>query len=442
MKQETTELRNSYIFLFWIPLASTWFMMGVEGPFLNAIIARLGDPKYNLAAYGVAYSLAILVEAPVIMLLSASTALVKDAHSYRKLFRFTFVLNVFVTIVMLLLAIPSLFSFIGEGLIGLPHKVSTLTHMCMVFLIPWPAAIGLRRFYQGILIINKRTRRVAYGTIIRLIAMSSTAALLFTLSSLPGAWVGAIALSMGVCVECIACRIMVHAILRQIQGQTESNTQPLTYKKIIKFYTPLAMTSFLSLGAHPIVTFFVGQSRMALESLAVLPVVSSFTFLFKSFGLSYQEVVIALAGDRYQQYRPIKRFALILGAILTVIYCGFVLTPLMSIWYGSVSGLTEELIRLAVPATLILISVPLWEVWLSVQRGSLVIGHKTTPVTIATVIELCGIIIILVLGVKVFDLIGAIAGVSALIIGRSCAIFYLFFPMNAVLSKLKSSPKI
>ena len=53
-------------------------MMASEGPFLAAIIARLPDPEFNLGAYGVTFALAILIEAPVIMLMSAATSIVKD----------------------------------------------------------------------------------------------------------------------------------------------------------------------------------------------------------------------------------------------------------------------------------------------------------------------------------------------------------------------------
>ncbi|MFI5142626.1 MAG: hypothetical protein ACHQHM_01210, partial [Thermoanaerobaculales bacterium] len=68
-------LTQRRIFAFWAPLAATWLMMAVEGPFLGAVIARLAEPKYNLAAWGVAFSFAMLVEAPIIMMLSAATAL-------------------------------------------------------------------------------------------------------------------------------------------------------------------------------------------------------------------------------------------------------------------------------------------------------------------------------------------------------------------------------
>ena len=55
------------IFLFWLPLAGTWLMMAVEGPYLAAIIARLDRPTENLAAFGVAFAFAIIIEAPVIV---------------------------------------------------------------------------------------------------------------------------------------------------------------------------------------------------------------------------------------------------------------------------------------------------------------------------------------------------------------------------------------
>ncbi len=126
MKDTKLGVTKWIIFLFWVPLASTWLMMSLEGPFLSAIIARLTEPKYNLAAYGVAFSFALLIEAPIIMLMSAATALVKDFYSYRKLFLFTLYLNIIITILMGILVIPQIFFFLTESVIGLPKKISHL----------------------------------------------------------------------------------------------------------------------------------------------------------------------------------------------------------------------------------------------------------------------------------------------------------------------------
>jgi len=77
-----SELTNRRILGFWLPLASTWLMMSVEGPFLMAVIARLQNPTENLAAYGIAFVLALVIESPVIQFLSSSTALVSNRDTY------------------------------------------------------------------------------------------------------------------------------------------------------------------------------------------------------------------------------------------------------------------------------------------------------------------------------------------------------------------------
>ena len=58
----------------WYPLALTWLMMSVEGPFIVAVISRLSDPTPNLAAFSVAFAIAMLVESHIMMLLSAGAA--------------------------------------------------------------------------------------------------------------------------------------------------------------------------------------------------------------------------------------------------------------------------------------------------------------------------------------------------------------------------------
>jgi hypothetical protein len=72
------------VFSAWWPLATSWLFMGLELPAVSAALARLPDPTISLAAYGgVIFPLALLIESPIIMLLSASTALSKDLRSHQ-----------------------------------------------------------------------------------------------------------------------------------------------------------------------------------------------------------------------------------------------------------------------------------------------------------------------------------------------------------------------
>jgi len=405
-------------------------MMSLEGPFIAAIIARLVDPKFNLAAYGVAFSFALIVEAPVIMMMTASTSLVKDYQSLQKLRQYTWMLNGVITIAMLILIIPKIFFFITIDLIGLPENVAKLTHVATIILLPWPGAIGFRRFYQGVLIRNHATRRVAFGTGIRLISMASTALGLFVFTKLPGVYIGTAALSAGVTVEAISTRIMVGKILGRIKAAPDIRAEkevPLTFKFINKFYYPLALTSMLTLGVHPLITFFIGKSHMALESLAVLPVVSSFVFLFRGIGLSFQEAAITMLGSNKANDRVIYKFATALGATLAAALIITAITPLAQLWFSKVSGLSVELTGLALTPLLIMGLFPASTVLISMQRAILVKAGKTSLITNATIIEVLTIISVLYIGIIHLSAIGVVAAASAFLSGRLAANTYLYF---------------
>ncbi|HSP32961.1 MAG TPA: hypothetical protein VLU46_01440, partial [Thermoanaerobaculia bacterium] len=210
--------RRASIVLFWVPLAATWFMMGVESPYIAAIVARMPAAEPSLAAFGVATALAWLVESPIMMLFSAATALVHDRDSYLALRRFTFLLCTIVAFAMFLLGLPPVFHVVGERLIGLPPEIARLARNATVILILWPAAIGYRRFYQGVLVRHHLTRRVAYGTVVRLVAMSVTAALFAMTTHFAGATIGACALIAGVVSEAIASRWMAREVVSELLG--------------------------------------------------------------------------------------------------------------------------------------------------------------------------------------------------------------------------------
>lgn len=420
----TEGLTYRKIFLFWGPLALTWLMMAFEQPILIAFIARLNDAKYNLAAFGIAGSFAMIVEAPVIMLMSASTTLVRGRNSYRKLKRFTDILNAGVTGIQLIILIPPVFRYIVTGLMGVPENVARIAHVALLIFLPWAASIGYRRFYQGILIRNDLTRRVTYGTMIRLSVIVVTGMLLF-MTDIRGAYVGAGAMALAVLCEAIATRVMASGTLKKLLQHDDKENCSMRLRSIARFYYPLALTSILSLGVHPFVTFFLGRSYMAVESLAVLPVVSSLVFIFRSMGLSYQEVNIALIGERKQNYRMLRNYAIYLGIVVTLLISVLAFTPLANLWFINISGLSKELADLSYLPLKILILHPALTVLLNFQRSSLIINGTTGPISLATAIELIGIIAVLLVCVVFLNLAGVIAASIAFMIGRCLSNLYL-----------------
>ncbi|MBT3326438.1 MAG: hypothetical protein HN396_09370 [Gemmatimonadales bacterium] len=433
-------LSQRSIALFWAPLAATWVMMATEGPLIAAVIARMPDPTFNLAAHGVTFALAILIEAPVIMLMSAATALVRDRTSFLKLRNFAFALNFLSTAGLLVLLIPSVFNWVTGSLIGLPAEVSSLTYGALWFMLPWPGAIGYRRFLQGVLIRAGKTRLVAWGTVIRLIAMALASLCGFLWLDIPGSWIGAMALGIGVSVEAVAARFMAAPTVRGLldrKGDLEATGREISYRDIASFYLPLALTSLIGLTVQPLLTFFMGRSVAPLESLAVFPVVHSLSFFFRSMGLAFQDVAIALMGERLENFRELRRFALTLGGAtsLGIALVGF--TPLSHVWFVRISGLTPELTAFALIPTRLLVPLPFLSVILSLQRAILVQGRRTKHITVASAVELAAVALVFVSLGWGLNLVGATAAFAAFLGGRLASNAYLL-PSCASVIRTKS----
>lgn len=434
---QPTELSTRAVLKFWWPLASTWLLMALEGLLLAFIVARLPAPRENLAAYGVAFAFAIIVEAPVILLMSASTALVKDAQGYRALWRFTVRLNLIITAVMALLVLPPVFDRVA-ALIGLEPAVARLVHAALLLLLPWPAAIGDRRFHQGLMIRGNRTGRVAVGTVVRVGAMATTAVLLALSGRVDGASVAGAALSVGVLTEMVMVRRMVRPILAPLREEARALgpvvPPDLSQRAVLQFYAPLAMTSVIALASQPVITFFMGRAPFPLQSLAVLPVLHGLTFVFRALALSYQEVAIALAGERGENFARIRGVAQ--GLFATVLGCLGVIawTPLGPFWLGQVQGLDPELAAFALMPLRIYAFLPALSVVQSFQRAMLVHGRRTAPMGWSTTVELGVLALSLGLLIALTPVPGAVAAAIATLCGRVAGIGVLFGHVRRVVS--------
>jgi hypothetical protein len=419
------------VLAFWAPLAATWLMMAVEGPYVAAIIARLADPTRNLAAYGIAFSFAFMAEAPIIMMMTAANALVTDRQSLVALRRFGRQLNVGLTLVMAVALVPPIFRFATDRVIGLPAELASLTHVSTALLLPWPAAIGYRRFYQGILVRHHLPRRVAYGTVVRLVTMSIVAAGLAIATNLAGAYVGSLSLCAGVLAEAAASRWMARDIVARLLAGGSSSKAPLTRREISRFYVPLALTSLLAIAVNPLVTLFLGRGRSPIESLAVLPVVMGLVFIFRSGAIAYQEVAVALSGgDRGREAR-IARVALGLACASALALGGFSFTPAGHAWFTRVAGLSPELAAFAIWPAQLLALVPALDYTLALQRARLVLARRTRVITAATAIEAATIAVVLAAGIGRLDWVGITAAGAAILAGRLAGNVYLYARSSA-----------
>jgi len=418
-------LTSGRIFRTWWPLAASWILMALEGPALNIVVARLADPKIHLAAYGsLVFPLALLIEAPIIMLLAASTALCKDWAAYRKIRRFMHVTSAALTALHALVAFTPLYGLIVGGVIGAPEEIIEPSRIGFMVMLPWTWAIAYRRFNQGVLIRFGHSLTVGIGTAVRLLFDGAALAVGFALQSVPGTTVATAAIIAGVVGEAAYVGWRVRPVLRTELAETSESADPLTYRAFFRFYVPLSLTTLVLLGARPVVTAAISRMPNALDSLAVLPVVTSLTFLLRSTGIAYSEVVITHL-DIKGSARALRRFALGLIAAVTVGLLLIAATPLSRLWFGTVTGLSENLVRLARSGlwfALLLPGVSALQSWL---RGIVLHSRRTRSVTEATLIYFILLAGILWVGIEWSRYSGVHVGLVAMTAGELAAAGWL-----------------
>ncbi len=400
--------------------------MGVELPLISATVSRMANPEVNLAAYGgVVFPLSLVIEAPVIMLLVASTARCKDWQTYRLMRNFMLILGGSLTCIHMVLAFTPFFSFVVDDILGVPEAVRNPAQVGLQIMTPWTMAIAVRRFLQGIVIRSGQTRLVGLGTVVRL---SVSVSILFggmLAEQFSGIVVATAALSGGVLVEAVFVLVCVRPVLRELQHKVPDSQEKLSFKQLSSFYWPLAVTPLVTLATLPIGSAAISRMPSPLESLAVWPVLGGLTFVFRSMGFAIQEVVVTLK-DQSQFLSPLRQFV---GGI-SLVMCGALFliasTPLSTFWFESVAVLSPELSSLGQTALWIAVILPAFSPWESLYQGSLVYYGETTRITQAVVLYLLGSSAVLGIGVYNQQITGLYVGLFAVIVGLSVQLLWLW----------------
>ncbi len=359
--------------------------MGIEQPAIAAVIARLPDTKVQLAAYGsVVFPIALLIEAPIIMLLAASTELSRDRVRYAQMVRYTRIMGIALTGLHIVVAATPAGPWFIEAALSVPSEVAQASRPGLWLMIPWSWAIASRRTGQGLLIRTGKSRIVGLATGVRLLVSSTVLATGVLTQAASGVEIGTAALAVGVLSEAAFVHVFVRRVVAT-QLPATSEAPPLTGSGFLSFYVPLALTPVVILVIQPIGTAAISRMPEVLGSLAVWPVVVGLGFVLQSVGLAFNEVVVALVA-RPGAREVLWRFAWRLALTLTVIWLSFSLSPLAAVWFEHVANLPSDLVEPALLGLVIAAPQPASRVLQSWYQGLLVAEHRTRPITEAVVV--------------------------------------------------------
>ena len=429
-------MKQRDVFWFWLPLFASWLMMTAEGPIVSAAINRLPDEVIMLAAQGIIVSLSVTIESPIINLLATSTALVKDRSSFLLMRRFTIHWMIFLTAVTIIIAFTPVFDLVVRRGLGAPEEIAVWVQPGLKIMTFWSAAIAWRRFLQGLLIHFNMPRKMAWGTAVRLVVSGGVVIGLAKFTQLPGAYIGSIALMVGVVAEAIYATIAVRPLLQNELSVNAplSTDAPLTYRDLFWFHLPLAGTSLLILLVQPMVAFTLARLDKPVESLAAWPLVFQIMLMARAAAFALPEAVISLTKGP-ETIRPVRRFTLNLAAVLTGLMALLIISPLASYYIFTVQDMTRSVGNLALsslPYFAILPALTAVSVWL---RGLLITRRVTNDVNIGMFINMGVTAVTLSVGLS-FQLPGLPTAAIALNIAAVCEIMYLawrtqrYFPIG------------
>ena len=297
----------------------------------------------------------------------------------------------------------------------------------------WSAAIAWRRFLQGVLIHFGYTRRVAWGTVVRLASSAGTAAVMGLYSDLPGVVIGSSALMAGVIAEAAYATIAVRPILddQLSPAHSVSSSAEMSYGELFWFHLPLAFTSVLAVLAQPLVTSSLARLQNPMVSLAAWPIVFQVTLMARAAAFAWPEAVIALSKGR-ETFLPIRRFTFGMAAVISVLMALFVFTPLSTFYIFVVQDMTQVVGELAQSSLVLFLLFPALAVFVSWLRGLLIKRRVTSKINIGMVINLTVTAIILAIGIA-FQLPGLPTAAVALNVAVLCEVIYLAWRTGKVL---------
>lgn len=411
-------LTQKRILLTWLPLAASWLLMALESPYISAALARLSEAERMIAAFGLAMSLSITIESPVISLLATSTALARSRQNYQMLRRFTLHLMLATTLLQFLLGWTPLFDIVVKTIMGVPESLLAPVRLGLQLMLPWSAAIAWRRFRQGIMIRYGHSGQVGRGTVLRLLGSAGTATIFAYFLHAPGIVVGTLALSVGVTAEAIYAHwASARLVAERFGGDAmQSNLPDLGYRELVNFHWPLATSNLLYLFTQPIIAAALARSANPELNLAAWPVLNGLLFITRAPEMALPEVTIALNEERESQ-AAIRRFAFGVGLTLTVFLALVAFTPLSGVYFHSLIGVTTDLSSIAQQGAGLALLMPLALSFVTTSRGLLTAQRNTRPQAVAMVLELLTLVAVLVAGVLLNQ-----PGVSMAAFGMSAAL--------------------
>lgn len=276
-----------------IPLSLCDLSMACIDPMIFFALACLPNTRENIAAIGIAKAICVFFESPIIMLLQTSNTFALNPISSKTLFYFMILFCSSLSLILGGISTPFIFNSTLATYMNIPAPLVESTRQAVYLLILWPFIIGVRRYYQGILI------RFSYQNIIGMAGLLRVAIAGLSLGigvylRINGALLASCTLLIGAFSECAIIVIFAMKLKYPKVNPVLSEADfPTTIYGTWKFYWPLANSMIILWGGRLLLLAIIARSLNAITALIVWTSAWSIILVISNSTRMVQQIFIA-----------------------------------------------------------------------------------------------------------------------------------------------------
>lgn len=218
-----------------------------------------------------------------------------------------------------------------------------------------------------------------------------------------------------------------------MNNKIKSKEEKIDYKRLLKFFIPLAVTPFFITSIHTLMNAAIARLPYPELSIAVFTIVKGISNAIKAPTRMFMQISVSMVDGR-KSYLKASKLVWLLSGLFFIVLASLGYTPLGNWFLRSIMGLNDpDTIKFTLLGLRITAFLPIVETLRNFHRGLVISHEKTRIVTAGTAVRLLVISIFLFLAVK-FQLFSGVVtaslawtagiGIEALVVVFGVIYFY------------------
>jgi Na+-driven multidrug efflux pump len=425
-------LSTKKILWFFIPLGLSASLVTFSHMIINGTLTRGENAEIIIASYVIAMSLFGITERLGVLLRNACSALVRDKVSFKVMATVAAYVLTGLMMVAGILAYTPVGKWIFSTFFGADSEMTAQIVDVYQILIIVTFFSAIRCLFQGVIILNRQTKWLTIGMVVRLIVMYILSVVFINTGNI-NAKTGAYIFLAGMVIECLVSFIEGRTLVKKMV-KDDVNHKITKKSQIFSFYNPLILSSLIIVMVGPIINAFLGKTHEIELAIASYAIALSITQLFLSFFSYTHQIVLTFYKEHPQK---VQKFTLLMGFIPTGILALFCYSPLGAFFIEHLLGANERLVIASLDSLKVFILMTLVFPFIDFCNGLLMVRKRTKVMVLSQSTNLIFTFLVLVITSSLFPYWNGKIGALAQSIGmltELCVLFFIIYKMEKKLN--------